>query len=148
MTYLKLSEEDAAPRPLNDGKQGLVCHLTHEPKGIEFLMLATAGLLLLQVGQDLGLYLGLIWFTLQELHDKVGKAGRGATLVGVHVRVAHEGLRGAGVWVRVLGLDGAALEVAVSLVALKAAVGRHSHADGGGDEGAAVIVCGGQGSMA
>ena len=141
--YLQLSEEYAAACPLHNGEERLVGHLAHEAEGVELLVLAPAGLLLLQVGQDLGLHLRLVWLALEQLHDEVREAGRRAALVRVHVRVAHDGLRRAGVRVGVLGLDGATLEVAVGglVVALQAAgVWRHGHADGRRDEGAAVVV--------
>ena len=146
-TYLELPEEDAAAGPLHDGEERLVCHLAHEPERAEPLVLAAAGLLLLQVGHDLGLHLRLVGLTLEQFQDEVGDAGRGAGLVSVHVGVAHDGLRGAGVGVGVLRLDGAAGEVAVGLVPGQAAVRGHGHADGGGPEGAAVIVCRRQGSV-
>lgn len=111
-------------------------------------MLAPAGLLLLQISHDFGLDLGFVWLALQEFQDQMRDARGGACLVGVHVGVTHDGLRRAGVGVGVLGLDGPAGEVAVGLVALQAAVRRHGHADGGRDEGAPVVVCGRQGSVA
>lgn len=147
LPYLELSEEDATPGPLDDGEQGLVCHLAHEPKRGEPLVLAAAGLLLLQVGHDLGLDLRLIRLALEQFQDQVGDAGRGAGLVRVHVGIAHDGLGRAGVGFWVLRLDGPAGKVAVGLVTLQAAVGWHRHADGGRDKGAAIIVCRRQGSV-
>ena len=146
-TYLELPEEDAAAGPLHDGEERLVCHLAHEPERAEPLVLAAVGLLLLQVGHDLGLHLGLVGLTLEQFQDEVGDAGRGAGLVTIHVGVAHDGLRGAGVGVGVLGLDGAAGKVAVGLVPGQAAVRGHGHADGGGHKGAPVVVCRRQGSV-
>lgn len=101
-THLKLTEEDAAACPLYDGEESLVGHFAHEAKGVELLVFSSAGLLLLKVGHDLGLYLRLIWLTLEQLYDQVRKAGRRASLVGVDIGVAHDGLRRAGVRVWVL----------------------------------------------
>lgn len=75
-TYLELTEKDAAACPLHDGEECLVGHLAHEAEGVELLVFASAGLLLLQVGQDLGLNLRLVRLTLKQLYDQVREAGR------------------------------------------------------------------------
>lgn len=70
--------------------------ISHTDERAGPLVLAAVGLLLLQVGHDLGLHLGLVGLTLEQFQDEVG-CWPGAGLVTIHVGVAHDGLRGAGV---------------------------------------------------
>lgn len=65
--YLELFEERTVPGPLHKPKQSLVSHFAHDAEGVEPVMFASASLLSLQAGQDLGTQLALILLSLHEL---------------------------------------------------------------------------------
>lgn len=96
-------------------------------------------LLLLQAGQDACLHLCFIRLQLQQLQDDLGDVGWGAAGVGLWVRIGRHGLMHSAVVVGVLRLDGAVGEGGI-VVASERRVAGHSHGQGGGPVGAALIV--------
>ncbi|KAA8592128.1 hypothetical protein FQN60_017583 [Etheostoma spectabile] len=134
--------EYAAPSPLHDGEERLVCHATHEAEGAGLVQPATAALLLLQMSHDLILNRQLIRIAAQQLQHQRRQAGRlrRGRRVHVWVRVSCQRLGGAGV-VGALGFNGPAGEGCVLVLSGEGHVGLHGHTQGWGSVEVGLVVC-------